>query len=219
MYIYKITNVLNMKVYVGQTYDFAQRKAGHIYASKNISNERPLYRSMRKHGTESFLFEIIEECTDDQVDDREKFWIAHYDSRNTEKGYNLALGGKGCSIDVRRKLSDALKGNTHCVGRILSTETREKLSKAGRGTKKSWVAERNKSLLASETPFFGKHHTEEVKAKIGKANSIHQSGEGNSQFGSVWILNRLLKECKKVKHAELLSYLERGWERGRKMKW
>ncbi|MFA6018562.1 MAG: NUMOD3 domain-containing DNA-binding protein [Patescibacteria group bacterium] len=219
MYLYKITNVLNMKVYVGQTYDFAQRKAGHVYASKDVSNERPLYRSMRKHGTENFLFEVIEECTDDQVDDREKFWIAHYDSRNPEKGYNLDPGGRGCSVEGRRRLSDALKGNTHCVGRVLSTETREKLSKAGKGTKKSWVAERNKSLSAGETPFFGKHHSKEVKAKIGKANSVHQSGEGNSQFGSVWVLNQDLKQCKKVKHTELRSYLEKGWERGRKMKW
>ena len=130
-YLYKISNLINGKVYVGQTYDFAQRKAGHVYRSKDLTNERPLYRSMRKHGIENFSFDIIEECVDSQVDEREKFWISHYDSTNTNKGYNLEPGGKGCSDETRRKLSEVLKGNTHCVGRIVSEETRDKLRKCG----------------------------------------------------------------------------------------
>lgn len=135
-YIYKISNLTNGKVYVGQTYDFAQRKAGHIYSSKNHSDERPLYRSMRKHGIENFSFEIIEECADDLVDDREKFWISHFDSTDLDKGYNLELGDKGWSDENRRTLSEALKGNTHCAGRVASQETREKLRKCGQITTK-----------------------------------------------------------------------------------
>lgn len=130
-YLYKITNLVNHKVYIGQTYDFAQRKAGHLYAAKDLSNERPLYRSMRKHGTEKFLFEVIEECADDQIDERERFWIAYFDSTNLDKGYNLSFGGRGFTDESRRTLSEALKGNTHCVGRVVSLETREKLRKCG----------------------------------------------------------------------------------------
>lgn len=133
-YVYQIINMTNQKVYIGQTCDFAQRKAGHVYASKDITNERPLYRSMRKHGVENFSFEVIEECADDLVDEREKFWIRHYDSTNLDKGYNLEPGGKGCSDETRRTLSEALKGNTHCVGRVASAETRDKLRKCGQIT-------------------------------------------------------------------------------------
>lgn len=82
---------------------------------------------MRKHGIENFEFEVIEECDDFQVDEREKFWIAHYDSTNRDKGYNLSKGGQGHTKESRRKLSEALKGNTHCVGRKASLETRKKL--------------------------------------------------------------------------------------------
>ena len=133
-YVYKITNLVNHKVYIGQTYDFAQRKAGHLYASKDLTNERPLYRSMRKHGVENFSFDVIDECVDDLIDEREKFWISHYNSTNLDKGYNLESGGKGCTDITRQTLSEALKGNTHCVGRVASSETRDKLRKCGQIT-------------------------------------------------------------------------------------
>jgi hypothetical protein len=90
---------------------------------------------MRKHGIENFTFEVIEECsTKELTDEREKFWIAHFDSRNREKGYNLHVGGRSGNDESFRKLSEALKGNTHCVGRIASPETCEKLKKCGRIT-------------------------------------------------------------------------------------
>lgn len=130
-YIYIFRNLINEKVYVGQTYNPTQRKAGHLCAMQNPSNDYLLPRAMRKHGYENFRFEIIEECTDELVNEREKFWIAHYDSTNRDKGYNLSKGGQTHSQESRRKLSQALKGNTHCVGRQLSRETRDKLRKCG----------------------------------------------------------------------------------------
>ncbi len=61
----------------------------------------------------------------------------------------------------------------------------------------------------------GKKHKEETKQKIGKANSISQKGEKNSQFGKMWIHNPELKENKRIRKEEEIPS---GWKLGRKMK-
>jgi group I intron endonuclease len=91
---------------------------------------------MRKHGINNFVFEIIEECDDRLINEREKFWITELDSRNPNKGYNLHVGGRGQTTSSRRKLSEALKGNKHCVGRRCSAESRYKMGSGNRG--KHW---------------------------------------------------------------------------------
>ena len=72
--------------------------------------------------------------------------------------------------------------------------------------------------LYPDGTFKGKSHSEETKAKIGKKNSIHQIGEGNSQFGTMWIYNSELKVSKKIKKDEFPEYDSLGWLKGRKMK-
>ncbi len=60
----------------------------------------------------------------------------------------------------------------------------------------------------------GLKHREESKSKIGKANAIHQSGSGNSQYGTMWIYNIALRESKKIKKEDPIPS---GWKKGRKM--
>ncbi len=162
-YIYVIRNLVNDKVYVGQTIKPGQRKASHFNAIKDPTNERPLPRSMRKHGVENFRFEVLEECADDQVDEREKHWIAHFDSQNRERGYNLAPGGHSHTLEQHRRLSEALKGNKHCVGRQVSNETKQKTGAAWRG----------------------KHLPDEIKSKVSTTMIERGSvaGENNPMFG------------------------------------
>lgn len=62
----------------------------------------------------------------------------------------------------------------------------------------------------------GKNHTEETKKKIGQANSIHQAGTKNSQYGTCWVVNET--ESIKIPNTELDLYLKQGWIKGRKMK-
>lgn len=66
--------------------------------------------------------------------------------------------------------------------------------------------------------FSGKTHSEETKVKIGLANSKHQTGSGNSQFGTIWIYNSDMKLSKKIKGDELDHYESHGWLKGRKIK-
>ena len=67
--------------------------------------------------------------------------------------------------------------------------------------------------------FYGKSHTDETKKKIGEITSKCQIGEGNSQFGTIWIHHLESKENKKIKKEEFPNWEQDGWLKGRKIKW
>lgn len=94
-YIYKITNNINNKIYIGKTIRSLEvRWREHqkdFYSGKK--NNLPLYAAMKKYGIEHFHIEIIEECQDNIVSEREKYWIEEFQS--FKKGYNATLGGDG----------------------------------------------------------------------------------------------------------------------------
>lgn len=94
--IYKITNLINGKCYIGQSVDILRRWRNHKETSKNPSKEAyeyPLYRAFRKYGLENFSFEILEECKKEELDIKETFYINKYNSLN--EGYNQVLVGQG----------------------------------------------------------------------------------------------------------------------------
>lgn len=96
-YIYKITNLVNGKCYIGQTsQNIRKRWRDHI----NTSNEKnsnyynyPLYKAFRKYGINNFKFEIIEECNVNELNEKEIFYIEEFNSY--KDGYNQTLGGGG----------------------------------------------------------------------------------------------------------------------------
>ena len=89
--IYKITNTINNKCYIGQSINITARWQAH----KNAVNSKtlyhyPLYRAFRKYGLENFTFTVIEECPVSQLNEKEIFWIQYYNSfLDKNKGYNL----------------------------------------------------------------------------------------------------------------------------------
>lgn len=83
--IYKITNLINNKVYIGQSKHIYRRWAQHRSDSK--TKEMPLYRAMRKYGIENFKFEIIKECKIEELSYYEDFYINEYNSY-IPNGYN-----------------------------------------------------------------------------------------------------------------------------------
>lgn len=97
-FIYKITNQINGKIYIGQTVKTVQKR---FIQHKNNSNKSyfsqiALYKAFNKYGINNFICEEIEEVPNNELDEREKYWIEYYDSYFN--GYNSTLGGRAAQL-------------------------------------------------------------------------------------------------------------------------
>lgn len=93
--IYKITNLINNHSYIGQSRNIEVRWKKHIYETSNPDYPQYYYtihKAFRKYGVKNFSFEIIEECSEELLNEREIYWIAYYNTYND--GYNDTLGGE-----------------------------------------------------------------------------------------------------------------------------
>lgn len=91
--IYKIINISSKKVYIGQSKNIEKRWREHIKLLKKGNHHSiKLQRSWNKSGENKFEFEIIEECSIENLDSREQHWIDYYDSIN--KGFNIVNVGE-----------------------------------------------------------------------------------------------------------------------------
>ena len=89
-YIYKITNKVNGKSYIGQTrYTVEFRWRQHIHKKDNVY----FHNAIRKYGIDNFIVETLEECDYKDLNSREIFYIAKYNT--FKEGYNLTIGGDG----------------------------------------------------------------------------------------------------------------------------
>ena len=162
MIIYKVTNIVNGKCYIGQTSkSLDERKKTHLSTARNKKGHY-FHKALRKYGEENFIWEVLGESINKEDLDRwEKILIYTYESNNSKYGYNLTSGGEGNfkhSEKTKQKMREAnLREN-------LSEERRRKLSEAKSGT---------------NHPMYGKKVSEETKQKIREA----QLGEKNHMFG------------------------------------
>lgn len=93
--IYKITNQINGKVYIGQSIAIEKRFTKHRnegFNPNSKSYELPLYKGIRKYGLENFTFEILELCSPNELSSREMFFIEKFKSFEKSHGYNICIG-------------------------------------------------------------------------------------------------------------------------------
>ena len=96
--IYKITNLVNGKMYIGQSIDIYKRWKEHnniAFRTTSKSYNYPLYKAIRKYGIDNFKFEIIEECSIEKLNDKEIYYINKYNTCIFNKnsfGYNMIFG-------------------------------------------------------------------------------------------------------------------------------
>lgn len=166
--IYKITNILNNKVYIGQAMDIQNRIREHKeLLNRNCHPNNHLQHSWNLYGDEKFIFSAIEKCDKEILTEREQFWIDFYGGINSDNTYNQRdAGSHGThSEETKLKLSRLSKGIPKKPGRKVSKEGRLSLSVSHIGKHPSEET-RQKMSLAQR----GRKHTEETKRKIGEKN-------------------------------------------------
>lgn len=92
--IYKITNNINGKIYIGQSNNIQRRFSEH--QNRGATSRIPVDIAIQRYGKENFNFEIIEECSIEQLNQKETYWITYFNS--IENGYNCSVGGDQQSI-------------------------------------------------------------------------------------------------------------------------
>lgn len=176
MIVYKTTNLVNGKIYVGQTIKDSTRYLG----SGSI-----MLKAIKKYGHDNFKRETLEVCnTQKELDEREIFWIDKLNSTNPEIGYNISPGGCGVgrhSLQTKEKISRTLSG------RRLSDETKIKMSNAIRPPVSN-ETKKKLSILKLESGGFNGQHTEETKQKISESLKNGKAVTG-SKHGSARKIN------------------------------
>ena len=182
--IYKWTNKINGKSYIGQTIDEEGRKKDHIRGKYKCY----FHDAIKKYGIENFDYEVIERIEESLLSEREIYWINYYDTFNN--GYNLTLGGEGTrgfshgfTEEQKKNLSEKHKGlipwNKGKRG-IYSEETLKKIG--ARDHSLCWTEELRKQqsekLKGRPSPNKGKTTSEETKQKISK--SVKESFDRNN---------------------------------------
>lgn len=120
--IYKIENLINNKKYIGQSVDIEKRLNKHKWELSVNRDSLHLQASYNKYGKDNFTFEIIEECNEEELDEKERYYIAFYQTLLPQYGYNLESGGRRKGIvsreEVGKRISAALKNvpksKKHC---------------------------------------------------------------------------------------------------------
>lgn len=185
MIIYKTTNLVNNKIYVGQD---TRENSSYLGSGKIIKH------AINKYGIDFFRKEILEKChTIEELNEREQYWINLLDSNNPCIGYNISTGGRGklgCfhSEKTKRLFSKQRKGkNNPNYGKKISKEQRKILSECG------------KKRTGKNNTFYGRHHSKETKIKISNANSIHLSVDKENEILKLYKEYGTLEISKRIK--------------------
>lgn len=206
--IYKITNPEN-KIYIGCSTDLNKRKKQYSYI--DCKSQPKLYKSLNEFGWENHLWDIIEECNNEQLFEKEKFYIKKYNSYNN--GLNSNKGGFGTTHhtdETKSKISEARQGwipskergekiGDKIKGRKYTEEHKHKISKALKG--------KPNGLKGRVSPNKGNSYSLEVKEKMSSLKKgIPQSIETKQKMSkSNW-------KRKKIKQYDLEGNLIKVWD-------
>ena len=176
--IYLAKNKINGHMYVGKTsHSLETRKRGHLYDAIIRGRNTAFCNAIRKYGIDEFDWFILEDnILDEELNNKEKYYIAKYNTYLDKQHYNMTEGGDGFSPneEIRNKISKANTGKKRTEeqkkaisergkGRKNSDETKDKMSTSA---KKSWTEERKKFM--SET-LKGRQKTEEHKKHLSES--------------------------------------------------
>jgi group I intron endonuclease len=211
-FIYKTTNLVNSKFYIGM-HSTSNLNDGYIGSGKRLK------RSIKKYGIENFKFEILEYCDSRELlAEREKY-IVNQEMIDNVLCLNLKIGGIGGGIFTSEQAKLGRKAANKTLElkygpnfkSIISTNWRLDESIE---SKKNRLAKVSKSLKGRIGTFKNKKHLETSKNKISLSNKGKGIKEQNSGYNTCWI-NK--DGCfKKITKNDIELYLNNGWLKGRK---
>ena len=175
--IYKATNLVNEKVYIGYTKDFKKRVRDHKNSALKSQKQFALYNAIRKYGWDNFKWEVLYESWDKEhcLREAEPAIVEYYDSYRS--GYNMTKGGEGVhSLKIKRKpLTEEQK-------KIISEKTKEGMKNMDEASKNQMLERKRVASASEETrmkqsiakkgkesSFKGKTQSAEAKMKISEA--------------------------------------------------
>jgi group I intron endonuclease len=155
--IYKIINPKD-KIYIGQTVNWDRRKKD--YKILRCKGQIKLYNSFKKYGIENHIFEIIEECSVEDLNKKERYW---------QDFHNVLENGLNCRLTTSEDKSGFLSEETKLKmrGKKQSNDHKQKLGKSRKGKKRT---EETKQKMINSSYIKGKKRTEETKQKISKTH-------------------------------------------------
>lgn len=183
--IYILENKINGKYYIGQTIrSFKERFRQHQISHSIIGN------ALRKYGTDSFNKIIIEDISEEKLDELEQVYIQKYNSIYPN-GYNFDGGGhknKHLHEDHKKKLREARKGKKPFLGKHCSEEHKRKIGESKKGNSyalgRKHTKEELKKMSESKKGF---HHSEETKKKLSESHKRPRP----------WMIGKHFKKTKK----------------------
>lgn len=201
-YLYKITNIKNNKYYIGM-HSTDNLNDGYMGGGKRIRN------SIRKHGKDSHIKEILE-YFDDRTSLRDgEFELINEDLLNDPMCMNLQPGGGGGCTE-----------NNKIIWQKAGSDGLQRKLKSDKDFNEKWRIVASKSMLErhksgefdryDKKTFIGRNHTTETISKMIDSKKNHGLGEKNSQFGTIWVNNGLIE--KKVNNNIVI---DEEWTRGR----
>lgn len=179
MVIYKTTNLINGKIYVGQD---TKNNVNYLGSGKLLKY------ALKKYGKDNFIKEILEYCKNiDELNEREKYWITELNSINKEIGYNISFGGQsGWMLGLKH--TDETKANYSITrkgvligekngmyGKKHSDESKKRMSKPKFGQDNGMYGKKHSEetkkkmsdkLIGESNPFYCKKHSDETKQKM-----------------------------------------------------
>ena len=246
-YIYKTTNLITNKIYIGQ------KKSEEFLSNKYFGSRLYKKRAIKKYGKENFSVIMLVACNSkEELDISERYWISYFNSTNTKIGYNLTEGGEGNN-------GGAFKGHTHTeeVRKKISTSMHEYNQKYRKGKKMTDLfpnfvngmkgkEAKNKGQIQIYNPeldkikYIAKEDNIEnypgflltsknkyLKEILGIVNNNideyglkklpHKKDGYDSARNTRYMYNEELKVCKRIKDFEINKYLAEGWKFGRRI--